>query len=211
MSDPYAAAREAMVREQIEARGVRDPGVLDACRAVPRHRFVRPAQWPQAYEDHPLAIGLESAISQPFITAYMAEALEPAGERVLEVGTGSGYETALLARLAKEVYTIEIDAEHSRRAAGVLAEVGASNVRLRVGDGLQGWAEAAPFPRIILTAAVESTPQALLDQLAVGGRFIGPIGKAREQRLMKIVRTPEGFDAAELMPVVFVQAHGVRP
>lgn len=207
MSDRWQEMREQMVREQIAARGVRDPGVLAAMREVPRHLFVDPIARTEAYEDRPLPIGLGQTISQPFMVAYMVEALRASGQRVLEVGTGSGYETAILSQLAAEVFTVEVEPQLSRCAQGVLEAFGIRNVHFRVGDGMAGWPEAAPFMRIVLTAGVENVPRPLLDQLEVGGRFLGPVGSLDEQRLVQIMRTRKGLESSELMPVVFVPAH----
>lgn len=212
MSIPdYEAARGRMVREQLEARGIADPRVLAAFRDVPRHRFLDPSRGPCAYEDRPLAIGLGQSISQPFIVAYMAERLEPRGRKVLEIGTGSGYETAILSRLASEVFSVEVEPALALGARRLLRDLGAANVRLRVADGMRGWPEEAPFERIVCTAAVEDVPEALLAQLGAGGWFLGPVGHGGAQRLVRIERGPEGgWRRADLLPVLFVEAHG-RP
>ncbi len=184
-----ARERRQMVAEQIAARGVRDPRVLAAMQKVPRHRFVRPAERKWAYEDHPLPIGHGQTISQPYIVALMTQALRLSpGEKVLEIGTGSGYQAAILAELGCRVYTIEIVPELGRRAARTLKELGYGRVRVRIGDGYQGWPEAAPFDAIILTAAPPRTPPALLEQLAPGGRMVlpqGPSGGVQELLLLR--------------------------
>jgi protein-L-isoaspartate(D-aspartate) O-methyltransferase len=206
--DSHAAAREAMVRDQIEARGVRDPRVLAALRSVPRHRFVPASQAGSAYEDHPLGIGWDQTISQPFIVAFMTEALELDGsERVLEIGTGSGYQAAVLAECAREVWSIEIVEPLARRAADTLREAGYGAVHLRIGDGYAGWPEAAPFDAILVTAAPDHVPQPLLDQLADGGRMILPVGGA-EQELVLIERRGEELTRRSVLPVMFVPMTG---
>lgn len=195
---------EAMVREQIESRGVRDPRVLAALRAVPRHRFVPEAYRGRAYEDGPLPIGQGQTISQPYIVAVMTELLRPQpGDRVLEIGTGSGYQAAVLARLTRRVYSIEIVPELAARARAALAELGVANVEVFVGDGYQGLPDRAPFDGILLTAAPGEVPQPLLDQLAVGGRLVAPVGGA-DQDLRVIERTAEGLQTTRLFPVRFV-------
>ncbi len=190
-ADPFAAKRDRMVREQIEARGVSDADVLRVMRDTPRERFV-PAGWRKhAYDDTPLPIGHGVTISQPFVVGMMTELLEAGrGHSVLEIGTGSGYQAAVLAQLAGHVYTIEIVPELARSAAALLAELGYANVTVRQGDGYRGWPERAPFDRIILTAAPPEVPQALLDQLACGGRLVAPVGGAmRPQDLVVIDKT----------------------
>jgi protein-L-isoaspartate(D-aspartate) O-methyltransferase len=205
--DP-TAERNAMVHDQMELRGIRDARVLGAFRAVPRHRFVPPEVVEHAYGDHPLPIGYEQTISQPYIVAYMTEALGLRGtERVLEIGTGSGYQAAILAKLAREVFTIEIVPELGQRARGTLESLGFSNVRVRIGDGYRGWPEEAPFDAIVLTAAPEVVPQPLFDQLAVGGRLVAPVGRG-EQELVLFEKTPRGIERRELLPVRFVPMTG---
>ncbi len=176
-ADPFAAVRERMVWEQIELRGVHNPDVLRVMRATPRHLFVPKGLVPQAYADHPLPIGYGATISQPLIVAMMTELLAPSTkDRVLEIGTGSGYQAAVLSPLAAEVYSIEIVPELARSAAALLAGMGYKNVTVRQGDGYLGWPEKAPFHRIILTAAPPQVPRALLDQLAAGARLVAPLG-----------------------------------
>src|SRR3954468_18467041 len=169
-------ARLRMVAEQIRARGIRDERVLDAMARVPRDRFVPPALREEAHEDHPVAIGHGQTISQPYIVAYMTEALrlEP-GHRVLEVGTGCGYQTAVLAELARDVYSIEVIAPLAERARQTLDSLGYANVRIRVGDGHEGWPEFAPYDRILVAAAAESVPPTLVDQLADTGILVIPV------------------------------------
>jgi len=209
-SDPTRQAeRERMVERQIEARGVKDTAVLKAMRQVPRHLFVPVSYAPQAYWDGPLAIGHGQMISQPYIVAFMAEALRMRGDdRVLEIGTGSGYQTAVLAQLARDVFSIEIVKPLAERAAAKLKNLGYANVQVRVGDGYQGWPEHAPYDAILVSAAPDHIPQPLLDQLAVGGRMILPLGKKFSQDLMLIRRTHSGYERTPLLPVAFVPMTG---
>lgn len=200
--------RHAMVRTQIEARGVRDVAVLDAMRAVPRHRFVPERMIPMAYRDHPLPIGEGQTISQPYIVALMTELLEVRpGDKVLEVGTGSGYQAAVLAAMGVEVYTIEIIEPLGRRAERLLGELGTKGVQVRIGDGYRGWPEAAPFQGIIVTAAPDHIPQPLIDQLAPGGRMVIPVG-TDQQILTVLNRTEEGVVRESNIPVRFVPMTG---
>jgi len=204
--DPFSSARERMVEEQIEARGVRDPRVLGAMRATLRHLFVPAARQSDAYRDHPLPIGHGATISQPYVVAWMTELLQPAKtDRVLEIGTGSGYQAAVLSRLAASVYTIEIVPELARSVTKRLADLGYRNVIVREGDGYQGWAEKAPFERIILTAAPPEIPKALLDQLAPGGRLVAPVGKGFDQSLRVVDKDRKGgLHSRSVGAVVFV-------
>ena len=175
--DPYVEQRERMVADQIEARGVSDPAVLDAMRRVPRHQFVPAEYLDQAYDDHPLPIGFGQTISQPYIVALMSEklGLEP-GDRVLEIGTGSGYQAAALAEMGMQVYTIEIIPELADPAAARLQSLGYTDVQVRAADGYWGWSEHAPFDAIIVTAAPDHVPQPLVEQLKPGGRMVIPVG-----------------------------------
>ena len=193
-----------MVAEQIRARDVRDPKVLAAMERVPRHRFVPEEASRFAHADQPLPIGSGQTISQPYIVAYMTEQLqvEP-GHKVLEIGTGSAYQAAVLAELTKEVFTIEIVEELGRHAATLLRDLGYTHVRTRIGDGYGGWPEAAPFDRIIVTAAPDHVPQPLVDQLKVGGRMIIPVGRDY-QELLLITRTEAGVTERATIPVRFV-------
>jgi protein-L-isoaspartate(D-aspartate) O-methyltransferase len=199
-----AARRERMVEEQIVARGVRDPRVLAALRAIPRHRFVPASMAGAAYDDSPLPIGFGQTISQPYIVAYMSEALaiEP-HHRVLEIGTGSGYQAAVLARLAREVYSVEIVAELAAQARATLEAMRIDNVRVLTGDGYQGWAEHAPFDRVMVTAAPPDMPKALVDQLAVGGRLIAPVGED-DQWIRVVTKLPDRIVEEKTIPVRFV-------
>jgi protein-L-isoaspartate(D-aspartate) O-methyltransferase len=203
-ADNRAPERRTMVSHQLEQRGIRDARVLDAMRKVPRHRFVPPESQQAAYDDTPLPIGSGQTISQPYIVAYMSEALQvDKNHRVLEIGTGSGYQAAILAELAKEVYTIEIVEELGVRARETLAALGYTNIHVRVGDGYLGWPEQAPFDRVMVTAAPEHVPQPLVDQLAVGGRLIVPVGRF-DQWIRILTRTPERIVEETTIPVRFV-------
>ncbi len=203
-----SAERQHMVDRQIRGRGVRDPRVLDALAAVPRHRFVPPQLQEQAYADTPLPIGSSQTISQPYIVAYMTEALQlPPDATVLEIGTGSGYQAAVLAQVAREVYSIEIVPELAERSARLLAELGYDNVHLRLGDGYRGWPEAAPFDGIMVTAAPDHVPPALVEQLAVGARLVIPVGRyAQEMRV--VTMTEDGPVSETTLPVRFVPMTG---
>lgn len=193
-----------MVEAQIRARGVRDPLVLAAMAKVPRHLFVPEALRSRAYADEPLPIGGGQTISQPYIVAYMTETLRlKGGEKVLEIGTGSGYQTAVLAEIAAEVWTVEIVPPLAERARAVLEGLGYANIRYRVGDGSEGWPEGAPFDGVIVTAAAGRMPAALEGQLAVGGRMIIPVGTDL-QELVLVRRNAKGFDRERLLGVRFV-------
>ncbi len=197
-----------MVEDQIAARGVSDQPVLEAMRRVPRHLFVPPDQAASAYEDHPLQIGYDQTISQPYIVAYMTQALAlTPSDRVLEIGTGSGYQAAVLSEIVREVYTIEIIPELAARASKTLRELGYENVRVRQGDGYRGWPEAAPFDAIIVTAAPRVIPQPLIDQLALDGRMVIPVGDWY-QELVIVTRTTEGVVEQKTIPVRFVPMRG---
>jgi protein-L-isoaspartate(D-aspartate) O-methyltransferase len=208
-----ALLRDDMVERQIAARGVRDRRVLAAMREIPRDRFVEPALALRAYEDGPLAIGIGQTISQPYIVALMSEALGLVGtERVLEVGTGSGYGAAVLGRLAREVYTIERHPMLADRAASRLAGLGFCNVHVIVGDGTLGLPEQAPFEAVVVTASGPRVPPALLEQLAIGGRIVIPVGEHPDhQRLMRIDRQSRvQYEAADLGGVAFVPLVGAE-
>jgi protein-L-isoaspartate(D-aspartate) O-methyltransferase len=209
----FRQAAHAMVVQQLQARGIRDPRVLAAMASLPRERFVPAERQAQAYEDRPLPIGHGQTISQPYIVALMSEALALGGtEKVLEIGTGSGYQAALLCSLAREVYSIEIVEPLAVQARQVLNAFNYANLRLRVGDGYRGWPEAAPFDAILLTAAPDHVPQPLLDQLAVGGRLLLPIGKLAAdgsgQALRLITRSAQGWEERRLRTVRFVPMTG---
>ena len=193
-----------MVKDQIEARGVRDRWILDAMRKVPRHMFVPWNMRPYAYHDEPLPIGEGQTISQPYIVAYMSEVLHLEGnERILEIGTGSGYQAAIVAEIAKEVFTIEILKGLSLRAQKVLKKMGYKNIYFKIGDGTLGWKENAPYDAIIVTAAPAKVPQALREQLKISGRMIIPVGSTF-QELVLVTREKKKFKEKNLLPVRFV-------
>lgn len=204
----WVELREEMVRTQIAARGVRDANVLAAMRTVPRHLFVPPEVRYQAYADHPLPIGDGQTISQPYIVGLMSElmAVKP-GDKVLEIGTGSGYQAAVLAAMGCTVYTIEIREALARSAAERLANLGYGSVQVRAGDGYAGWPEAAPFAGIIVTAAPERIPQPLVEQLAVGGRLVIPVGSFYQQ-LKVLTKGRDGLVQRDVIPVRFVPMTG---
>lgn len=202
------AEREALARA-LDRDGIDDPDVLEAIRTVPRHEFVPGALRELAYDDRPLPIGHAQTISQPYVVALMTELarVEP-GDRVLEVGTGSGYQSAVLAELSAEVWSIEIVEPLARQAAADLARLG-YDVRTRSGDGYRGWPEAAPFDAIVITAAPPAVPRPLLEQLAIGGRLVVPVGDAwGAQELVVITRTEDGFERERSIPVQFVPMTG---
>jgi protein-L-isoaspartate(D-aspartate) O-methyltransferase len=202
------AQRHEMVRAQIEALGITDASVLAAMRAVPRHEFVPGALVPYAYDDRPLPIGEGQTISQPYIVALMTElARLSEGSRVLEIGTGSGYQAAVLAEMKADVYTIEIVAPLAERARQALTRLGYENIHYRIGDGYAGWPEAAPFDAVLVTAAPDHVPQPLVDQLKMGGRLVIPVGGVA-QNLVVITRTPEGTRREEIAHVRFVPMTG---
>ncbi len=205
-SETPEQARARMVREQIAGRDVRDPRVLDAMRRVPRHLFVSPELAARAYEDHPLPIGSGQTISQPYIVAFMTEQLRPQPEHTaLEVGTGSGYQAAVLSLLVKQLYTIELLPELAKMASERLKSLRYTNVEVRQGDGFAGWPEHAPFDRIIVTAAPEQIPPALLEQLKPGGRMVIPTGREGRQQLRVVEKNEKGdVKVRTVMPVAFV-------
>ncbi len=206
--EAYAWARERMVQSQIVRQGVRDSLTVAAMKTVPRHRFVPEPLREQAYADHPLPIGLDQTISQPYIVAYMTEALAlKGGEKVLEIGTGSGYQAAVLAEIADSVFSIEILKPLADRASEQLRALGYKNVYVLCGDGYQGWPEHAPFDAVIVTAAPDHIPQPLKDQLKIGGRLVIPVGTFY-QELLLITRTEKGFEEKRLLPVRFVPMTG---
>lgn len=207
--DSYAEERARMVREQLRARGIADQTVLAAMARVPRHRFVPPSLASRAYGDHPLPIGFDQTISQPYIVAYMTEAANIAPtDRVLEIGTGSGYQAAVLAEIAREVYSIEIVAELAASARTVLRELGYANVHVRTGDGYLGWSQHAPYDVILVTAAPDHVPRALVEQLAVNGRMLIPVGTG-QQELRLLTKTAAGVVEQTMLQVRFVPL--IRP
>lgn len=185
----HSSKRQYMVDTQIVSRGIKDQRVIEAMRKVPRHLFLDEALWPQAYEDHPLPIGEKQTISQPYIVALMTEALNLTGkEKVLEIGSGSGYQTAILAELAEQVYTIERIPAIAKRARKTFDQLQYKNIVITIRDGSSGWKEHSPYDGIIVTAASPSTPKPLLEQLATGGRLVIPVGKEFSQELMIYVK-----------------------
>jgi protein-L-isoaspartate(D-aspartate) O-methyltransferase len=206
--DERAGERARMVDEQLRARGIRDERVLGAMTRVPRHLFVPDSQRGGAYGDFPLPIGHEQTISQPYIVAFMSEALEVGPDhKVLEIGTGSGYQAAVLAELAREVYTIEIIEPLAERARETLSSLGYPNVHVRTGNGYLGWPEQAPFDRIMVTAAPEEVPPALVEQLRIDGLMAIPVGRM-DQELRILRRTADGLSLLKTLPVRFVPMTG---
>jgi protein-L-isoaspartate(D-aspartate) O-methyltransferase len=204
----YAMKREEMVKTQIEARGVKNPLALSAMRKVERHLFVPEESVPYAYEDHPLPIGSDQTISQPYIVAIMTELLDPSPEdKVLEIGTGSGYQAAVLAEIVREVFTIEIIPELAREADKRLKDLGYSNIRVKCGNGYLGWPEEAPFDGIIVTAAPKEIPPRLIEQLKVGARLVLPVGSFF-QDLVVVTKTETGIRQESVIPVRFVPMVG---
>lgn len=204
----FAHRREQMVATQIESRGIKNPLVLQAMKKVPRHMFVADDLKDVAYTDGPLPIGHEQTISQPYIVALMTELLNlKGGEKVLEIGTGSGYQAAVLAEICSQVYSIEIVEPLALKADETLKRLGYKNVETKVGDGYQGWEEYAPFDGIILTAAPDHIPQPLYDQLKMEARMVLPVGNGN-QELMVITKTPEGMKKETVIPVRFVRMTG---
>src|SRR5262245_32989161 len=207
--DAYAEPRARMVREQLVARGIRDARVLAVMGSVPRHELVAASDRGAAYEDRPLPIGEGQTISQPYIVAAMSEAAAlRGGERVLEIGTGSGYQAAVLSALAGEVYTIELEPVLAARAKRDLERLGYTNVHTRTGDGYRGWPEAAPFDAILVTAAPDHVPPDLEQQLKPGGRLVIPVGDSGDQELWLFTKTERGLERKRLMPVRFVPLRG---
>jgi protein-L-isoaspartate(D-aspartate) O-methyltransferase len=210
ISDSLAAARRTMIDRDLRGRGIKDPRVLSAMESVPRHLFVAEHLRPFAYEDRPLPIAEGQTISQPYVVAYMSELLELRGsEKVLEIGTGSGYQAAVLACLAAEVYSIEIIPSLSESARRVIEQLGFKNIYLKVGDGFFGWEEKAPFDAILLTAAVPEIPKPLWSQLREGGQIIMPRGEAwQSQRLVRVRKVANKEVVEELKEVRFVPMTG---
>ncbi|NWG33837.1 MAG: protein-L-isoaspartate(D-aspartate) O-methyltransferase [Chloroflexi bacterium] len=205
----FLEERKFMVARQLRGRGISDRRVLDAFETIPRHLFVPAEHRISAYADNPLPIGFNQTISQPFIVAYMTQTLELTGdERALEVGTGSGYQAAILSALAAEVHTVELIPALAERAARTLACLGISNVFIHVGDGSQGWKASAPYDAIIVSAAGPRVPPSLLDQLVDGGRMILPVGERGGQILELWRREGESFSHETLLPVAFVPLRG---
>jgi protein-L-isoaspartate(D-aspartate) O-methyltransferase len=209
--DPFALERKRMVAEQIAGpgRGITNARVLTAMGKVPRHEFVPAPHRSQAYQDHPLPIGHDQTISQPYVVAFMTEQLDPKPtDRVLEIGTGSGYQAAVLAELVAQVYTIEIIGELGSQAAALLKRLSYTNVHVRVGDGYKGWPEAAPFDAIIVTCAPEKVPSPLIEQLRDGGRLVIPLGSALGQELVVLRKRGDQLVRRAVLPVLFVPMTG---
>jgi protein-L-isoaspartate(D-aspartate) O-methyltransferase len=203
-ADELTVYRQYMVEYQIRARGIRDQAVLQAMLTVPRHRFVEHSLAHLAYADHPLPIGYDQTISQPYIVAYMTEAAKISPEdRVLEIGTGCGYQAAVLGELAKEVYTIEIIPELAELAHRTLKALDYTNIHVKTSDGYRGWVEHAPYDAILVTAAPDHIPQPLIDQLAMNGRMVIPVGKGY-QDIVVLTKKPEGVIKERTIPVRFV-------
>lgn len=202
--------RKKLVKQSIEGRGIKDKAVINAMRTVERHKFVPPALVDQAYDDNPLPIGSGQTISQPYIVAYMTEVLKPTPQmKVLEIGTGSGYQAAVLAEIVKDVYTIEIVEEHGRTAAQRLKKLGYDNVYVKIGDGYAGWKEHAPYDAIIVTAGAEKVPPPLLEQLKEGGRMVIPVGPENQTQSLMLIEKKNGkIKTKNLMPVIFVPFTG---
>jgi len=205
----YKTLRELMVKAQLVPRGIRDTRVLDVMRRVPRHLFVDSSIQPEAYEDMALPIGEGQTISQPYMVARMTELLELKGdERVLEIGTGSGYQAAVLSELAKEIYTIERVASLGERAIERFRSLYYTNVHVKIGDGTLGWPEKSPFDRIVVTAASPKIPDPLIGQLSVGGILLAPVGSRYSQELLKVKKTDQGISEEYNTPCVFVPLIG---
>ena len=205
----FSKARLKMVEEQLIARGIKDPRVIAAMKKVPRHLFVEEALQSQAYSDHPLPIGEKKTISQPYMVALMTEALQLKGnEKVLEIGSGSGYQTAVLAELAEKVFSVERIRSLAIRARNLLISLGYFNVEIKIFDGTYGWEEMGPYDAIIVTAGAPDIPQPLIDQLAVGGRLVIPVGDASVQDLFRVTRTEEGIKKEDLGGCRFVKLIG---
>lgn len=208
-SDPFVAARDRMVRDDIVAGGVTDERVVEAMRATPRHEFVPGPQRNLAYFDMSLPIGEAQTISGPFVVAYMTEKLEPKpADRVLEIGTGSGYQAAVLAPLVGTVYSIEINEKLGEKAAKTLARLGYKNVVTKIGDGFLGWPEHAPFDKIIVTCSPENVPRPLVEQLAEGGRMVIPVGERYDQTLVLLTKRDGRLEREALVPSLFVPMTG---
>lgn len=205
----FERARLKMVDEQLVARGIRDPRVLNVMGRVPRHLFVEEALADRSYGDHALPIGERQTISQPYIVALMTEALELKGpERVLEIGTGSAYQAAILGELAAQVYSIERIPGLAKRARALLLRLKHQNIKIKLFDGTQGWTDEAPFDAMLVTAGSPEIPAPLIEQLKVGGRMIIPVGDRFHQVLQKVIKTPSGVEVSSLTGCVFVPLIG---
>lgn len=207
--DPYAGPRERMIKKSLIDRGIKNPRVIEAFRTVPRHKYFPPDSFRLAYEDESAPIGQGQTITAPFEVAYMTEILDPQPtDKIYEVGTGSGFQASILSRLAKEVYSVEIKEPLGKRAAQVIKELGYNNIKTRIGDGYEGWPEAAPFDAIIVTCSPSKIPQPLIDQLKEGGRMIIPIGTRHEQELIYLVKKNGKMLAKPLRGTLFVPMTG---
>lgn len=207
--DPRAAARNKMVQQHLVERGIKDPRVLDAFRTVPRHKFLPPDTQRMAYDDESIPIGQGQTITPPYDVAFMTEQLEPKPtDKVYEVGTGSGYQSAILSRIVKDVYSVEIHPPLGKRAAEVHKELGYANIHTRIGDGYAGWPEAAPFDAIIVTCAPTKVPPPLVDQLKEGGRMVIPLGSQFDQRVHLMVKKDGKLVDKPLRPTLFVPMTG---
>ncbi|MGE4233383.1 MAG: protein-L-isoaspartate(D-aspartate) O-methyltransferase [Bacteriovoracia bacterium] len=205
----YQTLREHMVVEQIQRRGISDPRVLAAMRSVPRQEFVLKEQKEIAYQDRALPIGVNQTISQPYIVALIAQQSEiKENDRILEIGTGCGYQAAVLSKLAKQIYTIEIIESLGDRAKKLLESLGYNNITVKIADGFDGWKEKAPFDVIVLTAAPRRIPLPLMEQLTVGGRLVAPVGDSENQELVVIKKTKSGLKKKNIIPVRFVPMTG---
>jgi protein-L-isoaspartate(D-aspartate) O-methyltransferase len=209
-ADPTAPARKRMVERHLAERGIKNPRVLEAFRTVPRHKFLPENAQRQAYDDESIPIGEAQTITPPYDVAMMTEALDPKPtDRVYEVGTGSGYQASILSRLVKEVYSVEIHRPLGERAAAVIKSLGYDNIHTRIGDGYEGWPEAAPFDAVIVTCAPEKIPAPLVEQLKEGGRMVIPIGDRYIQMVyLKVKRDGKMVDVRELKPTLFVPMTG---
>ena len=205
----FSRARLKMVEEQVISRGIKDPRVIAAMRKVPRHLFVEEALQNQSYSDRPLPIGEKQTISQPYMVAVMTEALQLTGkEKVLEIGAGSGYQTAILAEVARKVFSIERILSLTMKARTLILDLGYANVEITFSDGTQGWVEESPFDAIIVTAGSPDIPQPLVDQLAIGGRLVIPVGDESVQDLIRVTKTEEGVKREDLGGCRFVKLIG---
>lgn len=209
VSQDFKKLRNLMVTTQIEARGIKNRKVLEAMRKVERHKFVSKEYMGAAYEDHPLPIGEGQTISQPYIVALMTEVLDPdSTKKVLEIGTGSGYQAAVLAELVQSVYSIEIIDVLGKRAEKTLSDLGYKNIKVKTGDGYKGWKEHGPYDAIIVTCAPSHIPQPLKEQLAEGGRMVIPVGERYHQELILLIKEKGMIKQKEIIPVVFVPMFG---
>ncbi len=208
-ADQYSRNRKDMIEYQIKRRGIKDEKILEIMQKIPRHLFIPSIHWNQAYEDRPLPIGEHQTISQPYIVAFMTEVLRlKPDDKVLEIGTGSGYQAAILAELAREVYTIEIIEILGKTAERVFKDLGYNNIKVKIGDGYKGWKEYAPYDAIIVTCAPDHIPTPLIEQLKEGGRMVIPVGDYYNQELILVEKKEGKIVKKEVMPVIFVPMTG---